>query len=165
MEKTYKDSIRNAMYAVYGPQPPIPVIGRLEDELELIDDGKLPERQLLAQAIRDAAGKAGCEADAALHDGASFVNWLAGVTTVNPLPPHYLCSSCHRTEFHYETRDSFDLPEKQCCGKPMLCFGHRIPAESAEALVTVTELRIRIPWPFAPDALRAMDEHLKQQGA
>ncbi len=55
--------------------------------------------------------------------------YLLGVSKCNPLPPHYLCSSCKYIEWAHELEDGMDLPLKICpeCGKVMKCDGHNIP--------------------------------------
>ncbi len=65
--------------------------------------------------------------------GSSFVATMAGVTEVNPLPPHYLCPKCHHFEWaDPEIRSGFDLPDKVCpdCGQPLQKNGQSIPFET-----------------------------------
>ena len=52
---------------------------------------------------------------------------MAGITEVNPLPPHYLCKKCFYCDFDSEEVKKFsggagcDMPDKVCpnCGEPM----------------------------------------------
>ena len=52
--------------------------------------------------------------------GSSFAATMAGITEVNPLPPHYICPECKYLEWGdaNEYDCGIDLPEKRCpvCG-------------------------------------------------
>ena len=69
--------------------------------------------------------------------GSSFVATMMGITEVNPLPAHYVCEKCKKSEFTFEDGKSlgsiyssgYDLPDKTCpnCNIPYLKAGQDMP--------------------------------------
>ena len=72
--------------------------------------------------------------------GSSFAAYLAGITEVNSLRPHYLCPKCRYSDFdsdivkkyHDENTCGIDLPDAVCpkCGEKLMKLGFDIPFET-----------------------------------
>lgn len=62
--------------------------------------------------------------------GSSFILYLLGITTGNPLPPHYYCLKCKTVQWQTAYADGFDLPQDINCAHddmPLMSDGHNIP--------------------------------------
>ncbi|MDD5017228.1 MAG: PolC-type DNA polymerase III [Eubacteriales bacterium] len=64
--------------------------------------------------------------------GSSFAATMAGITEVNPLPPHYVCPDCRHSDFDVDSEVYAcgpDLPSKSCpvCGADLGREGFHIP--------------------------------------
>ena len=60
--------------------------------------------------------------------GSSFILYMLGITSGNPLPPHLYCPDCKSVEFFSYYCDGFDIitEEDGTCGK-RIADGHNIP--------------------------------------
>lgn len=126
--------VAQGLERLYGTQPPAPVMERLERERALLDRQGCGVLLLAAQRLVQSARSRGYLTGSRGCVGASLVAYLAGVTELDPLPPHYRCPSCKHADFdadpHY--RCGADLPDKACpvCGAAYAKEGFDLPVET-----------------------------------
>lgn len=125
-------------HAMYGPNLPPEVSGRLEHELKSIISNGFAVMYIIAQKLVWKSNEDGYLVGSRGSVGSSFVATMSGITEVNPLSAHYYCPNCFYSDFTSEEVRAYagssgcDMPDKVCpnCGKLLMKDGHDIPFET-----------------------------------
>ncbi|MEG3013500.1 MAG: PolC-type DNA polymerase III [Cetobacterium sp.] len=132
-ENIVRDMTYEKAYELYGNPLPENVEARIERELKAIIGNGFSVLYLSAQKLVKRSLDNGYLVGSRGSVGSSIVAFMMGITEVNALYPHYLCtdSECKYSEFIEREGAGVDLPDKVCpkCGKMMKKDGHSIPFE------------------------------------
>ena len=151
----------NILYSLYGDMPDLRILNRFYSE-------KMAYKDSDVIIIWDLVGKICCHAVSLKHFargsgnlGSCFTAYLLGATENNPLPLHYHCKKCGRTEFADKSKAlPFDLPTKPCiCGEVMHPDGFDIPYEMNMVNLCAHRLSLVVSSGFLSEAKRMVSEH------
>lgn len=120
--------------SMYGENLPELVKKRLEVELNSIISNGYAVLYVIAERLVMYSESQGYLVGSRGSVGSSFVATMAGISEVNPLPPHYYCKKCQYNDFSNPTGagSGFDMPPAVCpvCGSQLEQDGQDIPFET-----------------------------------
>lgn len=129
---TLRKSCYDKAKSIYGDPLPSDIEDRLETELSSIIGNGYAVMYIAAQMLVSKSNRDGYLVGSRGSVGSSFAATMAGITEVNPLPPHYICPECKNympsdEPDKYDT--GYDMPERTCpkCGTRMKKEGLNIP--------------------------------------
>ena len=109
--------------ALYGNTLPDEVAKRLDDEWKVLEEHRWQIEFQGLMIVKQINHENDCTFIIRGPIESSFIAYLLGLSIVDPLPPHYLCSECKHAEFPKDATAFCgpDLPDKLCpvCGIPM----------------------------------------------
>ncbi|MCQ2547447.1 MAG: PolC-type DNA polymerase III [Clostridia bacterium] len=133
-EKILRESCEKRAKDIYGDPLPEEIGSRLEKELSSIIDNGYSVMYVSAQMLVNKSLSDGYLVGSRGSVGSSFAATMAGITEVNPLPPHYICPKCKHLEWGDQNLYDCgcDMPSKVCpdCGTEMNRDGFTIPFET-----------------------------------
>lgn len=131
---TLREECYEKAHSIYGEPLPERIQKRLDDELAAIIDEGYAVMYVSAQMLVRKSMEDGYLVGSRGSVGSSFAATMAGITEVNPLPPHYICPQCKYLEWGDENEYDcgVDMPEKTCpnCGSKLKQEGFTIPFET-----------------------------------
>ena len=98
-DKELKAVCYNTAYGIYGKTLPYTVLNRLEAELKIITQKGYSLIFMIMQKAVAFSESRGYHTNPRGCVGNSLAAYFSGISNINPLPPHYICSKCHHAEF------------------------------------------------------------------
>ena len=133
-EQDLEDMCHKRAHEIYGEELPDIVQKRMDRELGCILGYGYAVMYMIAHKLVKKSNEAGYLVGSRGSVGSSFAAFLAGITEVNALAPHYICPECKYHKFFTEGEYNIgiDMPDMDCpkCGTKLIKDGFNIPFET-----------------------------------
>ena len=132
---TLRRNVQARAKRLYSPRLPETVRARLYEELAWIRIRRHSSHFLVAADLAIGAKEGQFPVGDYQYAGASLVAYLAGITAINPLPPHWRCSCGNSNFFTNSGMSGLELGSRYCptCDTQMIRDGHDLPFETFDA--------------------------------
>lgn len=132
-DKSIMEIAKEKLKSIYGTTPPQNIIDRFDKEMNSIIENNYSSLYYLAYKMVKESNDAGYIVGSRGSVGSSFVAYLLNISEVNPLPAHYICPKCYKTDFTLQTKYTcgVDMPNADCpdCSTPYLKDGFSVVFE------------------------------------
>jgi DNA polymerase-3 subunit alpha (Gram-positive type) len=134
--ETVNELVYGKAHELYGNPLPSLIEERIKQELNGIIKGGFDVIYLISQKLVKKSNDDGYLVGSRGSVGSSFVATMMGITEVNPLPAHYVCSNCKHSIFELDGKSlgskyssGYDLPDMDCpkCGTKLDKEGQDMP--------------------------------------
>ena len=133
-EEELREATYRKLHTLYGENPPQLIVERVEKELNSVIQHGYAVLYVIAKKLVQNSEEHGYLVGSRGSVGSSSLAFFAGISEVNPLPPHWLCKKCQYSDFNVpsDVLTGFDLEDKYCpvCGEKMYGDGNDIPFET-----------------------------------
>ena len=159
MENKIWESAKERLALIYGDNVPLIAQSRFEYEKSKLEGTFMPVLYSLIAKISAVSKENGYETSCTGSLGSSFIAYILGASSLNPLPPHYLCENCKCVHFMPEYNSAWDMPEKLCtCGNRMARIGHGIPFETVQSEIKCKYAASVVACEMMPKAVEIIKE-------
>ena len=132
-EELYDKSFEKAK-SIYGDELPEWISERLKTELTAIIENGYAVTYIIAKRLVEESNRNGYLVGSRGSVGSSIAAFMSGITEVNGLPPHYVCSKCKYIEQNTipGIDCGVDMSDKDCpvCGTKLTKTGFDIPFQT-----------------------------------
>ncbi len=133
-DKDIRAAADEKMKRIYGDPIPAHIDKRLQRELDSIIRNGYAILYWIAMKLVKKSNDDGYLVGSRGSVGSSLAAFAAGISEVNPLPPHYVCLNCKHSDFDIDKKYTcgVDMPEAYCpvCGEKYISDGFNIPFET-----------------------------------
>lgn len=163
-EETLKTKCYERAWSIYGNPLPAEIQERLDAELVPIIREGYAVMYIAAEMLVQKSLSDGYLVGSRGSVGSSFAATMAGITEVNPLPPHYICPNCKYLEWgdNKEYDCGVDMEDKDCpkCGTRLKKDGFTIPFQTFLGFEADKEpdIDLNFAGEYQPVAHRYVDE-------
>lgn len=163
-EETLKTKCYERAWSIYGNPLPPEIQERLDAELVPIIREGYAVMYIAAEMLVQKSLSDGYLVGSRGSVGSSFAATMAGITEVNPLPPHYICPNCKYLEWgdNKEYDCGVDMEDKDCpkCGTHLKKDGFSIPFQTFLGFEADKEpdIDLNFAGEYQPVAHRYVDE-------
>jgi DNA polymerase III subunit alpha, Gram-positive type len=101
---------------IYGEKPDEIISERFKKEMDSIIENNYSSLYYLAYKLVQESLKAGYIVGSRGSVGSSFIAYLLDISEVNPLPAHYICPKCFKTDFSFSNKYTcgIDMKDSKC---------------------------------------------------